>query len=93
MVTTGSQQGLSLLTQTLVDPGDVVLVESPSYLAALQCFQLAGATLVAVPSKAGRGGGRAGGRPAHLDAGPGSGGAPPGMRRLRAVFVDSTGLR
>ena len=50
VVTTGSQQGLSLLSTVLVDPGDVVLVESPSYLAALQCFALAGARLVAVPS-------------------------------------------
>ena len=52
LVTTGSQQGLSLLSTVLVDPGDVVLVESPSYLAALQCFALAGARLVAVPSDA-----------------------------------------
>lgn len=50
LITTGSQQGLSLLSTVLVDPGDVVLVESPSYLAALQCFALAGARLVAVPS-------------------------------------------
>jgi len=50
LITTGSQQGLSLLATALVDPGDVVLVESPSYLAALQCFALAGARLVAVPS-------------------------------------------
>lgn len=53
IVTTGSQQGLSLLATTLVDEGDVVLVESPSYLAALQCFALAGARLVAVPSRDG----------------------------------------
>jgi DNA-binding transcriptional MocR family regulator len=52
VVTTGSQQGLSLVSTVLVDPGDVVLVESPSYLAALQCLQLAGATLVEVPSVA-----------------------------------------
>lgn len=50
LVTTGSQQALNLLATALVDPGDVVLVESPSYLAALQCFALAGARLVAVPS-------------------------------------------
>ncbi|GAA1428653.1 PLP-dependent aminotransferase family protein [Microlunatus lacustris] len=50
LITTGSQQGLSLLATALVDPGDVVLVESPSYLAALQCFALTGARLVAVPS-------------------------------------------
>lgn len=50
LVTTGSQQGLSLLATALLDPGDVVLVESPSYLAALQCFTLAGARLVPVPA-------------------------------------------
>ena len=50
VITTGSQQGLSLLAQALVDPGAVVLVERPSYLAALQCFGLAGARLVSVPS-------------------------------------------
>lgn len=50
VITTGSQQGLSLLAGTLIDAGDVVLVESPSYLAALQCFALAGARLIAVPT-------------------------------------------
>ncbi len=50
VITTGSQQGLSLLAQSLVDPGAVVLVERPSYLAALQCFALAGARLISVPS-------------------------------------------
>ena len=33
----------------LLEPGDTVLVEEPSYLAALQAFQLAGATVVPVP--------------------------------------------
>lgn len=49
LVTTGSQQALGLLAAVLLDPGDVVLVESPSYLAALQCFGFAGAQLVPVP--------------------------------------------
>lgn len=49
LVTTGSQQALGLLAAVLLDPGDVVLVENPSYLAALQCFGFAGATLVPVP--------------------------------------------
>ena len=31
MVTTGSQQLLFLLCEALVDPGDIVLVESPTY--------------------------------------------------------------
>ncbi|WP_033282417.1 PLP-dependent aminotransferase family protein [Streptomyces sp. NRRL F-525] len=50
LVTTGSQQALSLLATALLEPGDVVLVESPCYLAALQVFAFAGARVVAVPS-------------------------------------------
>ncbi|MFC4565534.1 PLP-dependent aminotransferase family protein [Nocardiopsis mangrovi] len=50
IVTTGSQQGLSLVATVLLDPGDTVLVEEPGYLAALQCFRLAGARVVAVPT-------------------------------------------
>ena len=49
LVTTGSQQALSLLATALIDPGDTVLVESPCYLAALQAFAFAGARVVAVP--------------------------------------------
>src|SRR5207249_11902668 len=49
LVTTGSQQALTLVATTLVSPGDTVLVEEPGYLAAIQCFQLAGARIVPVP--------------------------------------------
>ncbi|WP_035856350.1 PLP-dependent aminotransferase family protein [Cryptosporangium arvum] len=49
VITTGSQQALTLVTTALLDPGAVVAVESPTYLAALQSFQLAGARIVAVP--------------------------------------------
>ncbi|WP_405498076.1 PLP-dependent aminotransferase family protein [Streptomyces sp. NBC_00096] len=49
LITTGSQQGLSLLTTALIEPGDAVLVENPTYLAALQGFALAGARVVPVP--------------------------------------------
>ncbi|KRC62345.1 transcriptional regulator [Agromyces sp. Root81] len=52
LVTTGSQQALSLLALALIDPGDTVLVERPSYLAALQAFTLAGARIVSVPMTA-----------------------------------------
>lgn len=38
LVTNGSQQGLDLVARLLLDPGDTVLVESPTYLAALQAF-------------------------------------------------------
>ncbi|HEU4975569.1 MAG TPA: PLP-dependent aminotransferase family protein [Baekduia sp.] len=49
LVTSGSQQALTLVAAVLLEPGDVVLVEDPSYLAALQSFQMAGARLVPVP--------------------------------------------
>jgi len=52
LVTTGSQQALSLLGAALLEPGDTVLVEDPCYLAALQVFGLAGARVVAVPGDA-----------------------------------------
>jgi 2-aminoadipate transaminase len=48
LITTGSQQALALVASVLLDPGDAVLVENPTYLAALQCFGFAGAKLVAV---------------------------------------------
>jgi len=48
LVTTGSQQALGLIAAVLLDPGDAVLVENPSYLAALQCFGFAGARLVPI---------------------------------------------
>jgi 2-aminoadipate transaminase len=49
LVTTGSQQALGLVASVLVDPGDVILVEEPSYLAALQTFGFAGARMVPAP--------------------------------------------
>jgi 2-aminoadipate transaminase len=49
LITSGSQQALTLIATVLLEPGDVVLAEEPSYLAALQAFQLAGATVVPVP--------------------------------------------
>ena len=38
-IVTGSQQGLDLLGKILIDEGDTVLVEAPTYLGALQSFQ------------------------------------------------------
>ncbi|PXY22535.1 transcriptional regulator [Prauserella muralis] len=52
LVTTGSQQALTLLASALLDPGAVVAVEEPTYLAALQSFQAAGARIVPVASDA-----------------------------------------
>jgi 2-aminoadipate transaminase len=52
LVTTGSQQALTLVATALLEPGAVVAVEEPTYLAALQCFQMAGARIVPVASDA-----------------------------------------
>jgi DNA-binding transcriptional MocR family regulator len=49
LVTSGSQQGLDLLTRALINPGDVVLIEPTTYSGAIDLFTLAGARLVAVP--------------------------------------------
>lgn len=49
LVTTGSQQALTLLATALLEPGDTVLVEDPTYLAALQSFGFAGARVLPVP--------------------------------------------
>lgn len=40
LITAGSQQGLDLVAKMLLDPGDTVALEAPSYLAALQVFSL-----------------------------------------------------
>ncbi|PYE78558.1 DNA-binding transcriptional MocR family regulator [Xylophilus ampelinus] len=49
IVTTGSQQALDLIGKTLIDPGDKVIVEGPTFLATIQCFRLYGADLVSAP--------------------------------------------
>ncbi|GKX58078.1 aminotransferase-like domain-containing protein [Leminorella grimontii] len=48
IVTSGSQQSLDILARALINPGDVVIVERPTYLAALQVLQLAEAQLASV---------------------------------------------
>lgn len=40
LITSGSQQGLEMLAAALIDDGDSVAVENPTYLAALQAFHL-----------------------------------------------------
>lgn len=52
LITTGSQQALALVATALLEPGAVVAVEEPTYLAALQCFQMTGARVVPVASDA-----------------------------------------
>lgn len=48
LVTTGSQQGLDLVARVLLDPGDVVLVELPTYTGAITAFRNVQAEMVGV---------------------------------------------
>lgn len=49
VITTGSQQAIDLLGRVLIDRGDVVVVESPSYVGALQALRAYDPQLVGVP--------------------------------------------
>ena len=50
LITSGSQQGIDLVSRVFLDPGDVVLVDNPTYLAAIQSFAAYQVRLVTVPS-------------------------------------------
>ena len=50
MITSGSQQALDLLGKIFINEGDQVLVESPTYLGAMQAWNIYGAEYVTVPS-------------------------------------------
>jgi len=49
IVTTASQQGLELISKMFIDPGDIVIVELPSYLGGLNAFTSYQASLVTIP--------------------------------------------
>jgi 2-aminoadipate transaminase len=49
MITAGSQQALDLIAKLLINRGDRLLVEAPTYLGALQAFNVFGAEYLAVP--------------------------------------------
>jgi len=49
LITSGSQQALDLIGKLFVNSGDRVLVEAPTYLGALQAFNVYGAEYVSVP--------------------------------------------
>jgi len=52
LITSGSQQALDLIGKLLINGGDRVLVEAPTYLGALQAFNVYGAEYVSVASDA-----------------------------------------
>lgn len=49
IITSGSQQCLDILTRVLVEPGDNVIIEEPTYIGALHCFRLARARFLTIP--------------------------------------------
>ena len=49
MMLTGSTQGISLVAQSLAEPGDEIVVEAPTYPGALQIFQIHGLRAIPVP--------------------------------------------
>ncbi|WP_062218173.1 PLP-dependent aminotransferase family protein [Streptomyces sp. NBRC 109706] len=49
IITQGSQQGIDLVCKALLDPGDIVVTDSPSYIGALQVFRLFEADVRPVP--------------------------------------------
>jgi GntR family transcriptional regulator/MocR family aminotransferase len=49
LITAGSQQALALVSQLLLRPGDVILVESPTYSIALDLFRVLDFRIVGVP--------------------------------------------
>jgi 2-aminoadipate transaminase len=49
LITTGSQQALDLLARTLIDPGDPIVIEGPTYIGALTAFRPADPGFITVP--------------------------------------------
>jgi 2-aminoadipate transaminase len=52
LVTSGSQQAVNLAARVLLDPGDVVVVEAPTYPGTIHCLRNAGARFATVPCDA-----------------------------------------
>lgn len=49
MVTSGSQQSIEFFARTIIDSGDVVLVEEPTYIGAIQAFESYDAKIIGIP--------------------------------------------
>jgi 2-aminoadipate transaminase len=48
-VTNGSSQGIELITRIMIDPGDVIVIEHPTFLGALEIFETYQARMIGVP--------------------------------------------
>ena len=86
LITTGSQQGLDLVAKILIDEGKRILVETPTYLGALQAFTPMAPTVVSVDSDA------HGVDPSDLRAKVGSGANKARFVYLLPNFQNPTGL-
>jgi DNA-binding transcriptional MocR family regulator len=49
MVLSGSQQGIDLAARILLDPGDIAVVEEPTFFPAIQAFKTTGARVMGIP--------------------------------------------
>lgn len=49
MIVSGSQQGIDMVSRVLIEPGDIVVVEAPTYFLALESFRAAGARIIEIP--------------------------------------------
>lgn len=49
MMLSGSQQGIDLIAKLILDPGDIVVVEEPSFFPAIQAFKAIGARVIGIP--------------------------------------------
>ncbi len=52
LITTGSQQGLDIVAKVFLDPNDIIVLELPSYIGALQTFTSYRAKMIGVPQDA-----------------------------------------
>lgn len=77
LVTNGSQQAVDLVFRALLDPGDPVIVETPTYTGALSVLGAVGARIIGVPAD------EEGMRPDLLDA-------AAERHRSRVIYVQPT---
>lgn len=49
MILSGSQQGIDLIARILLDPGDIAVVEEPTFFPAFQAFRAVGARVMGIP--------------------------------------------
>ena len=49
LITSGTQQGAALVARVVIRPGDLVLLDQPSYAGALDAFEAAGARVMGIP--------------------------------------------